>query len=160
MPKPIITAVGNQGNYQAPGPVMSKIVWSNSTFTAPGTEQLKGNDLPSAITSGSSPYVYSFINPDVVNAPQFRISLNNYTMGASGNPGSSNYWFYNATGTGSNAWVEKATATLNPPFNPNGMKNISYSGTNYLVVADYDSTGNSGGTLCLVATQVPDPNCQ
>ncbi|MDR1045639.1 MAG: hypothetical protein LBP33_11060 [Candidatus Adiutrix sp.] len=147
MSKPIISVVGTLGNYSSNIPTLSKILWSNSTFIA--DEYLDANSSPAMPISSASnaPYVFSFLD-EAASQPQFRVSLSNYsyTLGATG---SSTYWVYDPTGTG---WsLQGQPSPMNPPYNPYGFANITYSSTPYLVVGDYDSANNNGGTLCLVS---------
>ena len=165
MTKPIVTVVGNLGYYSSPNPVASKIIWDGAptppalpAFTAPADEQLKNPYMP-ITASGNAPYVFSFLNKKAA-APQFRVALSNYAFG---NPGSSQFWFYDPTGgpnTGTSpqaAWAQKSGPTaFNPPFNPYALANIDYNSNSYLVVADYDSASNAGGTLCLLSMTSAD----
>ena len=83
MAKPIVSVVGNQGNYQSLSPVASKILWSGSAFTAPSNEQLKAGSTPPMPITGASnaPYVHSFLNKAANSGAQFRVALTNYLYG-------------------------------------------------------------------------------
>jgi hypothetical protein len=153
MTKPIVSVVGNLGNYQSPSPILDKLIWSGSVvppaFVA--AEQLSGASMPIS-AYGNAPYVNSFLNLAAA-APQFRVALSNYTY-TLGNPGTSQFWFYDPTGAG---WLLKSGPTsFNPPFNPYALANIDFGGNHYLVVADYDSASNNGGTLCLLSMSSAD----
>jgi hypothetical protein len=151
MAKPIVSVVGNIGRYQPVSPlpippVLNKVLWSGSAFTA--AEQLQGSNMP--ITQPSNaPYAFSFLNK-AASAPQFRVALTDYDPYSVGTPGVSSYWFYDPTGVG---WSLKSSyPTPNSlPMNPYTLANIDYRSNPYLVAADYDSTGNNGGTLRLLS---------
>ncbi|MDR1166120.1 MAG: hypothetical protein LBO66_09730 [Deltaproteobacteria bacterium] len=152
--KPIISVVGNHGS---PIPTLTKILWSNSTFVA--GEHLNHNSTPPMPINlpGNAPYVFSFLNPLAAD-PKFRISLSNYTTVKPGDPGTSVFWVFDPTGP---SWVQKGQPSpMNPPFNPYAFANIKYGASPYevpyLVVADYDSANNNGGTLCLVSMSSTD----
>ena len=62
MTRPIISVVGNLGNYRINIPTLSKII-GGGTFTAPLSEQLKAGSTPQMPIPNSSnaPYVFSLI---------------------------------------------------------------------------------------------------
>ncbi|MDR1166289.1 MAG: hypothetical protein LBO66_10595 [Deltaproteobacteria bacterium] len=157
MSKPLISILGNIGTYTTTFPTLNKILWSNSTFVA--GERLNYNSTPPMPinTPGNDPYVFSFLNPLAAD-PTFRISLSNYTTAKPGDPGTSVFWVFDPTGP---SWVQKGQPSpMNPPFNPRAFANILYGDAPnqvpFLVVADYDSANNNGGTLCLVSMNSAD----
>jgi hypothetical protein len=154
--KPDVTVTVNKGNYQTSIPSMTKLFVVNGVATA--GEYLNAGSNPAMPVTGlnNAPCNKSFLNK-ASGQPRFRVCRSDYTYPTLGSTGSSVYYVYDPTGTG---WVLKGQQSpMNPPFNPYAMVNIDHGESHYLVVADYDSAGDVGGTLCLVDMDVNDNYC-
>ena len=163
MTKPIVSAVGTRQRYQQNPVVLSKVTWANPYFIVPPSEQLKDTYMPINVSTNAypAPYVYSFINENAAANPKFRVALTDYHyVSPGGQPGDSQYWFYDPISPAAVPyWLLKNSVTAIPnglPLNPFAMANIEYDDNPYLVVADFDSAGNAGGTLRLVSMTSAD----
>ena len=147
--EPMVFVVGNTGNYMGSIPVMSKILWTGTEFTAEPAEQLReGAGMP-INRSGNAPYVFSFLNEAAEDSP-LRIALTDYDY-TIGGAGVSSYWFYDPTDAGWSLKKEYAVIPNGLPLNPSTMANIKYENKPYLVVADAAGVDEAGGAMHLVS---------
>jgi hypothetical protein len=163
MTKPLVTIAGYRGDGTSLVATATKLLWNSPTSVSVPAfiagERLDGtNGMPvTRPTLGDplAPYVFSLVNPAAAD-PKFRTLLvgYDYTLGITG---SSKVWLYDTvTGT----WTLKPNPAggdffaFNPPFNFYAVGTITFNNSPFLVVADYDSAGNVGGTLALLSMTV------